>query len=270
MSIGPASAAHDFASALGAPHVLMTRARRDERSPTVASRFWLRLQAMTGGVTRDTRLERLLPRWTTPASAAEPLAGPRHAARGRSAAANLGDLGRPPQGRSVAFYAQAMLGLRSLDPVDADHSAEVEGHRRPQGARRLAQGGRLRSREAAAARPRRCSMARQSTRCCAPCGRRGCIEAIKWIARAESKTIGRRAAVRSRRKSAERPRSPASSSTARPTGSTCWPTAASQSSITRRARRRRRRRCAEGFALQLGLLGLIARAGGFPGVSWRT
>ena len=31
--------AHDFASALGAPQVLITRARRDSRSPTVASRF---------------------------------------------------------------------------------------------------------------------------------------------------------------------------------------------------------------------------------------
>ncbi|MEO5612619.1 MAG: double-strand break repair protein AddB, partial [Sphingomicrobium sp.] len=35
-------AAHDFASALGAPNVLITRARRDSRSPTIASRFWLR------------------------------------------------------------------------------------------------------------------------------------------------------------------------------------------------------------------------------------
>ena len=37
-------AAHDFASALGAPRVLLTRARRDGRSPTVASRLWLRLR----------------------------------------------------------------------------------------------------------------------------------------------------------------------------------------------------------------------------------
>ena len=50
--------AHDFASALGAPQVLITRARRDSRSPTVASRLWLRLQAMTGGLAHDTRLER--------------------------------------------------------------------------------------------------------------------------------------------------------------------------------------------------------------------
>jgi ATP-dependent helicase/nuclease subunit B len=44
--------AHDFAMALGAPSVLVTRARRDARAPAVASRFWLRLEAMTGGITR--------------------------------------------------------------------------------------------------------------------------------------------------------------------------------------------------------------------------
>jgi ATP-dependent helicase/nuclease subunit B len=52
-------AAHDFASALGAPEVLITRARRDSRAPTVASRFLLRLQAMTGGLAREIRLERM-------------------------------------------------------------------------------------------------------------------------------------------------------------------------------------------------------------------
>ena len=41
-------AAHDFANALGAPQVLITRARRDGRSPTLASRFWLRLEALAG------------------------------------------------------------------------------------------------------------------------------------------------------------------------------------------------------------------------------
>ena len=52
-------AAHDFASALGAPEVLITRARRDAKSPTVASRFLLRLDAISGGLPRDMRLERL-------------------------------------------------------------------------------------------------------------------------------------------------------------------------------------------------------------------
>ena len=52
-------AAHDFASALGAPEVLITRARRDGRSPTVASRFLLRLDAISGRLPRDLRLERI-------------------------------------------------------------------------------------------------------------------------------------------------------------------------------------------------------------------
>ena len=51
-------AAQDFASALGAPRVLITRARRDGRSPTVASRFLLRLDAISGGIPRDLRIER--------------------------------------------------------------------------------------------------------------------------------------------------------------------------------------------------------------------
>ena len=52
-------AAHDFASALGAPEVLITRAKRDSRSPTVASRFLLRLDAISGGLPRDLVLERI-------------------------------------------------------------------------------------------------------------------------------------------------------------------------------------------------------------------
>jgi ATP-dependent helicase/nuclease subunit B len=56
--------------------VLITRARRDSRSPTVASRFWLRLQAMTGGLARDTRLERLAARSTIRAAAAGRPAAP--------------------------------------------------------------------------------------------------------------------------------------------------------------------------------------------------
>ncbi len=44
-------AAHDLASALGGRQVLVTCAPR-ARAPAVASRFWLRLEAMTGGLTR--------------------------------------------------------------------------------------------------------------------------------------------------------------------------------------------------------------------------
>jgi ATP-dependent helicase/nuclease subunit B len=119
--------AHDFASALGAPQVLVTRARRDGRSPTVASRFWLRLQAMTGGVTRDTRLERLaaaLDDPGKPAPASRPRPQPPSEIRPRTISVTSVDrLKADP----FAFYAQAMLRLRRLDPVDADHSAAWKG-----------------------------------------------------------------------------------------------------------------------------------------------
>lgn len=119
--------AHDFASALGAPQVLITRARRDSRSPTVASRLWLRLQAMTGGLAHDTRLERLAlalddPGRPKPADRPEPK--PEKAKRPtRISVTSVDRLKADP----FAFYAQAILGLRRLDPVDADHSAAWKG-----------------------------------------------------------------------------------------------------------------------------------------------
>ena len=119
--------AHDLASALGAPRVLVTRARRDARSPTVASRFWLRLQAMTGGVTRDTRLERLTGALDDPgeiASAERPRPQPPSGTRPpKISVTSVDRLKADP----FAFYAQAMLRLRRLDGVDADHSAAWKG-----------------------------------------------------------------------------------------------------------------------------------------------
>lgn len=120
-------AAHDFASALGAPRVLITRARRDSRSPTVASRFWLRLRAMTGGLPRDTQLERLALALDEP-QALEPTGRPKPCppARLRPKRISVTSVDRL-KADPFAFYAQAMLGLRTLDPVDADHSAAWKG-----------------------------------------------------------------------------------------------------------------------------------------------
>ena len=119
--------AHDFASALGAPHVLVTRARRNERSPTVASRFWLRLEALTGGVTRDRKLERLVAALDDPGGIS-PVARPRPAPASelrpkRISVTSVDRLNADP----FAFYAQTMLGLRTLDALDADHSAAWKG-----------------------------------------------------------------------------------------------------------------------------------------------
>ncbi len=119
--------AHDFASALGGREVLITRARRDSRSPTVASRFLLRLNALTGGLPRDTRLERLtaaLDDPGAPSPADRPAPCPPAEERPKRISVTAVDrLKADP----FAFYAQAVLGLRSIDPVDADHSAAWKG-----------------------------------------------------------------------------------------------------------------------------------------------
>ncbi|HYI43557.1 MAG TPA: PD-(D/E)XK nuclease family protein, partial [Sphingomicrobium sp.] len=119
--------AHDFASALGAPDVLITRAKRDGRAPTVASRFWLRLNAMTGGLARDLRLERFVSALDDPGPpkpVARPQPSPPAELRPRKISVTQVDrLKADP----FAFYAQAVLRLRSLDPVDDEHTARWKG-----------------------------------------------------------------------------------------------------------------------------------------------
>jgi ATP-dependent helicase/nuclease subunit B len=120
-------ASHDFASALGAREVLITRARREGRSPTVASRLWLRLEAMTGGLPRDIPLERIAAEIDRPeavAPAKRPQPSPPASQRLRKISVTAVDrLKADP----FAFYAQAILKLRPLDPVDADHTAAWKG-----------------------------------------------------------------------------------------------------------------------------------------------
>jgi len=121
-------AAHDFVGTLGARQVLITRARRDDRAPTIASRFLLRLEAMTGGVTRAPQLVL----WTRsldaprapPAYAARPAPRPPLADRPRRIAVTKVDrLKADP----FAFYADAMLGLQRWDMVDADPTPAWRG-----------------------------------------------------------------------------------------------------------------------------------------------
>jgi ATP-dependent helicase/nuclease subunit B len=120
-------AAHDFASALGAPEVLITRARRDNRSPTVASRFLLRLNAMTGGLPRDLVLEgisRGLDDPGPPRPADRPAPSPPLDQRPEKISVTSVDrLKADP----FAFYASSILRLRAEDPVDADHTARWKG-----------------------------------------------------------------------------------------------------------------------------------------------
>lgn len=121
-------AAHDLAGGLGAPEVLLTRARRDARSPTIASRFWLRLQALAGeGWARADHLldwARVLdhPPAHRPADRPQP-SPPIDRRPTRIAVTDVDRLKADP----YAFYAKQILKLRPLDAVDADPNAAWRG-----------------------------------------------------------------------------------------------------------------------------------------------
>ncbi|NNC71931.1 MAG: double-strand break repair protein AddB, partial [Sphingomonadaceae bacterium] len=120
--------AHDFASGLGGRQVLVTRARRDTSAPAVASRFWLRLEAMTGGLTRWPQLKN----WATtidkpdgkPQFAKRPEPAPPIEDRpNRISVTRVDALKADP----YSYYAQSILGLSRLDPVDAEPSPAWRG-----------------------------------------------------------------------------------------------------------------------------------------------
>jgi len=119
--------AHDFAGALGGRQVLVTRARRDARAPAIASRFWLRLEAMTGGLTRSPhhrRWARALDRPPEHRPASRPAPRPGRELRPRTISVTEVDrLKADP----FAFYARKMLRLSALDVIDADPSAAWRG-----------------------------------------------------------------------------------------------------------------------------------------------
>ena len=165
-------AAHDFMSALGAPRVLLTRARRDggrQRSPRG---LWLRLQAMTGGLARDSRLERLAATMDAPGSlkpADRPAPRPPVDARPEKiAVTDLDRLNADP----FAFYAKAILGfarenqsMPSITPRGrAPRSMPCWRH----GSSRM-----VATRRSSSAGRGRWSATRRSTRCFALCGSRG-------------------------------------------------------------------------------------------------
>ncbi|MGQ0590990.1 MAG: double-strand break repair protein AddB, partial [Sphingosinicella sp.] len=118
-------AAHDFAVGLGAPQVLVTRARRDARAPAIASRFWLRLEAMTGGVTRAP----LLRKWTREIdrpAAYRPATRPAPSPEKRPDRISVTEVDRL-KADPFAFYARRILRLNALDAVDVDPSAAWRG-----------------------------------------------------------------------------------------------------------------------------------------------
>lgn len=122
--------AHDLAGALGAPEVVLSWAQRDEAGPVIPSRFVLRVQALLGELTqahRETEALRLAreidvgrPAPSYPRPAPMPTAAQRDVPLAVTAIDRL-------RGDPFQFYASAILRLRSLDPLDAEPTAAWKG-----------------------------------------------------------------------------------------------------------------------------------------------
>ncbi len=121
-------AAHDLAAALGAPEVVLCHANRDASGPAIPSRFLLRIQAMLGDQlrveTRAVELARALADAT--AAPAYPRPEPMPTAEQRRVPIAVTALDRL-RGDPYQFYASAILGLRRLDPIDADPTPAWKG-----------------------------------------------------------------------------------------------------------------------------------------------
>ncbi|VWX51260.1 double-strand break repair protein AddB [Novosphingobium sp. 9U] len=123
--------AHDLAAALGAPEVVLSWSRRDESSPVIPSRFVLRVKAMLGDKAAEEMVEHDAPRLArllddgAPAPA-YPRPKPMPSAEQRQVALSVTGLDRL-RGDPYQFYANAILRLRSLDPLDAEPSAAWKG-----------------------------------------------------------------------------------------------------------------------------------------------
>jgi ATP-dependent helicase/nuclease subunit B len=122
-------AAHDLATALGAKQVVLTRAKRDRSGPTVASRFLLRIQAFLGKnlVTEDlaVTLALLLEKPEASIKTEKPAPIPSSEQR-KSLTLSVTDFDRL-MADPFAFYANKILGLRTMDPVDAEPSHAWRG-----------------------------------------------------------------------------------------------------------------------------------------------
>jgi ATP-dependent helicase/nuclease subunit B len=124
-------AAHDLAGALGAPEVVLSRARRDAAGPAIASRFWLRVQALLGEDLLDrhretaaVELSRILNE--PPRIASHPRPKPRPSAEQRGVRISVTAFDRL-RSDPYQFYAGSILRLKELDALDAEPSPAWRG-----------------------------------------------------------------------------------------------------------------------------------------------
>ena len=123
-------AAHDLAAAMGAPEVILSRARRDESGPAIASRFLLRVQALLGelgGAHREQAAPALaaaidFAQPADPYPRPEPVPTPEQ----RKVALSVTSLDRL-RADPYQFYASAILRLPELDRLDAEPTPAWQG-----------------------------------------------------------------------------------------------------------------------------------------------
>lgn len=123
-------AAHDLAGALGAPEVVLSRAERDETGPAIPSRFLLRVQALLGDLrdnhaeTRAVELARALTQAEPAKPYPRPALNPSKAQRDVEISATALDrlLGDPFQ-----FYAEHIMRLKPLDAIEDDPGPKWQG-----------------------------------------------------------------------------------------------------------------------------------------------
>jgi len=120
--------AADLAGALQAPELVLTRAARDGGAPSIASRFVLRLQAVAGTALADdpelAALAAALDQRLPSQRIARPQPQPNAVQRGNHLSVTAVDRLRADP---FAYYARAILGLKPLDPVDADPGPAWQG-----------------------------------------------------------------------------------------------------------------------------------------------
>jgi ATP-dependent helicase/nuclease subunit B len=124
-------AAHDLAGMLGAPEVVMSRARRDAAGPAIPSRFWLRVQALLGDDLlrhhREDAAVALAQAIDNPPQAPRhPRPQPMPSAAQRLVRVSVTALDRL-RSDPYQFYASSILRLKELEPLDAEPSAAWRG-----------------------------------------------------------------------------------------------------------------------------------------------
>ncbi|MFN6935481.1 MAG: PD-(D/E)XK nuclease family protein [Tsuneonella sp.] len=122
--------AHDLAAVLGAPEVVLSRARRDERGPAIASRFLLRVQALLGEL-GETHWEYVAPSLAAAidlAPPAPPYTQPRPLPGSEQRRVSLSVTGVDRlRADPYQFYASSILRLSEIDGLDAEPTPAWQG-----------------------------------------------------------------------------------------------------------------------------------------------